>query len=67
MCFLCLEEGENVQKVSRQRAKPKKVISPWSRGCLGPFIAPTRFTGPPQKDLDWVNLDTPGNILTSCF
>ena len=75
MCFLVFWKREKlVEKPSKEHKNHKNVFLPWSEGCLGLFIAPMCFSRQqpfkdcrPQKAFDWIDLDSLGNILTSCF
>ena len=73
MFFVFGREEKGVEKIQAESRTPGvSFFFFWSGGCLGPFIAPTRFMrwwpfkGCHLQDvLDWVDLDTPGKILTS--
>ena len=79
MCFLgvlCVFFGvwKREKRVEKPGREHKNVFLPWFKGCLGLFIAPTCFSRRrpfkdhgPQKASDWIDLDLPGNILTSYF
>ena len=64
--FLCLEERKNVQKTSRQRAKPKKKNHFFGLEVLGAFYSPsTNYKATAlQVVSDRVDIDTPEKILT---
>ena len=80
--FFCVwKRGKMCRKHLGRDKNPKKCGLLQSEGCLGPFIALTHFSRQSplqghrqpfkgrhlQKAMDWVDLDTLGNILTSCF
>jgi len=72
--FVFGREEKSSKFVQAESRRSGSLLSFWSRGCLGLFIAPTRFSRrrpfksrPFQKFSDRVDLDTPKKILTSCF
>ena len=71
-CFLCLQEGENVQKNKVERKNQEKKNDPplvWR--VLGAFYSfGANFEAAalqPQTFSDKIDLDMSGMVLTSCF
>ena len=69
--FFFGREKERVEKLGREQ-NLEKLLFFWFEGCLGLFIAPTRFTRwwplegrRHQKAQKWMDPDTPGKILAS--
>ena len=72
--FVFGREEKHVEDVQVESRTKGDLFFFLSKGCVGPFIAPAHLSRLQpfkshhlQNAMDWVDLDTPINILTSCF
>ena len=74
VCFVSGRDEKSLEIIQVESKNPENSSPLWFEGCLELFIAPTCFSRRrpfkdhgPQKASDWIDLDLPGNILTSYF
>ena len=71
LCFLVFGREKNMEKNQAESKTQKKNVLPQVWGVPGAIYSPGmnfEVTAlQPPKAFNWVNLDTPGKLLTSCF